>query len=169
MPSETPDPDGQWPQGDTRLLSTPVAQELLAAATPAYLAYTRPDGFPRNIPMNFHWNGSEVVMGAFAGTFKVAALRVRPHVAVTIATHQQGAKALLLRGEVALADRDGLLEEYAIAHRRTMGNKRRGTTSPRSTSPGCGWSASRCTRSGQASWTSPAGCRSARPASSGKR
>jgi hypothetical protein len=123
MSAETPDPDGQWPQGDTRLLGTPVARELLAAATPAYLAYTAPDGFPRNIPMNFHWNGREVIMGAFAGTFKVAALRARPHVAVTIATHHQGAKVLLLRGEVALADRDGLLEEYAIAHRRTMGEQ----------------------------------------------
>lgn len=62
-------------------------------------------------------------MGAFAGTFKIAALRAHPAVAVTIATHLQGAKALLLRGEVTLSEVDGLLEEYAIAHRRTMGEQ----------------------------------------------
>jgi hypothetical protein len=110
-------------QGDTRLIATPVAQELLAAATPAYLAYTALDGSPRNIPINFHWNGQELVMGAFAGTFKIAALRAHPAVAVTVATHHQGAKALLLRGEVTFRDVDGLLEEYAIAHRRTMGGQ----------------------------------------------
>jgi len=123
MCAETPHQDGCPPQGDTRLLGTSVARELLAAATPAYLAYTALDGFPRNIPMNFHWNGQELVMGAFAGTFKIAALRAHPRIAVTIATHHQGAKALLLRGEVTLADVDGLLEEYALAHRRTIGEQ----------------------------------------------
>jgi hypothetical protein len=114
---------GDLRQGDTRLVGTPLAKELLAAATPAYLAYTALDGSPRNIPVNFHWNGRELVMGAFAGTFKIAALRARPAVAVTVATHHQGAKVLLLRGMVTLTDVDGLLEEYAIAQRRTMGEQ----------------------------------------------
>jgi hypothetical protein len=110
-------------QGDIRLADTPVSQELLAAATPAHVAYTALDGSLRNIPINFHWNGQELVMGAFAGTYKIAALRAHPAVAVTIATHHQGAKVLLLRGEVTLTDVDGLLEEYAIAQRRTMGEE----------------------------------------------
>ncbi|HEX6518476.1 MAG TPA: hypothetical protein VF070_00465 [Streptosporangiaceae bacterium] len=55
--------------------------------------------------------------------FKIAALRAHPTVAVTIATHHQGAKALLLRGEVTMTEADGLLEEYALAHRRTMGEE----------------------------------------------
>jgi hypothetical protein len=117
---------GELRQGDTRLISTSVARELLAAPTPAYLAYTGLDGSPRNIPINFHWDGRELVMGAFAGTFKIAALRAHPAVAVTVATHHQGAKALLLRGEVTLTDADGLLEEYVIAHRRTMGEQASG-------------------------------------------
>ncbi|HEY3713378.1 MAG TPA: pyridoxamine 5-phosphate oxidase [Jatrophihabitantaceae bacterium] len=110
-------------QGDVRLLDTPVARELLAAATPAHLAYTARDGLPRNIPINFHWNGAELVMGAFTGTYKLAALGAHPTVAITIATHHRGAKVLLLRGEVTLTDVDGLLEEYAIAQRRTTGDE----------------------------------------------
>jgi len=110
-------------QGDTRLPGTPVAEELLAVATPACLACTAPDGSPRNIPVNFHWNGRELVIGAFAGTFKIAARRAHPAVAVTVATHDQGAKVLLLRGEVTRAEAGSLLEEYAIAQRRTIGEE----------------------------------------------
>lgn len=109
-------------QGDPRLIDSPLAQELLTAATPAHLAYTGLDGDPRNIPINFHWTGTELVLGAFAGTYKIAALRARPRVAVTIATHHDGAKVLLLRGDVVVSEVAGLLGEYAIAHRRTMGN-----------------------------------------------
>lgn len=123
MTEQASQPARNLRQGDIRLIGTPVAQELLAAPTPAYLAYTALDGFPRNIPVNFHWTGAELVVGAFAGTFKIAALHAHPAVAVTIATHHQGAKALLLRGEVSLTDVDGLLEEYAIAHRKTMGEE----------------------------------------------
>ncbi|NUS43392.1 MAG: pyridoxamine 5'-phosphate oxidase [Mycobacteriaceae bacterium] len=111
------------PQGDTGLIDTPIAQELLAAATPALLAYIALDGTPRNVPLNFHWNGNDVVMGAFAGTFKVAALQAHPTVAVTISTHHDGAKVLLLRGNAVLTDFDGLLPEYAFAHVRTVGGK----------------------------------------------
>jgi len=118
-----PQAPGDLAQGDTRLPGTPVAKEPPAAATPACLAYTAPDGSARNIPVNFHWNGPDLIMGAFAGTFKIAALRAHPAVAVTVATHHQGAKVLLLRGEVTVADVDGLLEEYAFAWRRTMGEQ----------------------------------------------
>ena len=118
-----PQAPGDLRQGDTRLPGTPVAKEPLAAATPAYLAYTAPDGSARNIPVNFHRNGPDLIMGAFAGTFTIAALRAHPAVAVTVATHHQGAKVLLLPGEVTLADVDGLLEEHAIAQRRTMGEQ----------------------------------------------
>src|SRR5262245_22369498 len=119
----TPRAGSELRQGDTRLPGTPAAEELLAAATPACLARAAPDGSPRNIPVNFHWNGREPVMGAFAGTFKIAARRAHPAVAVTVATHDQGAKVPLLRGEVTFAEAGSLLEEDALAQRRTMGEE----------------------------------------------
>ena len=59
-----------------------VARRLPAAPTPARLAYIGRDGSPRLIPMNFVWTGDELVMGAFAGTYKIADLQAHPDVAV---------------------------------------------------------------------------------------
>jgi hypothetical protein len=103
------------PQGDPRLLETASAQRLLTAAIPARFAYIGLDGSPRVIPMSFVWNGAELVMGAFAGTYKLPALRARPDVAVTIDSFDGSPQVLLLRGSVTLDDVDGVLPEYAAA------------------------------------------------------
>ena len=50
-------------QGDLSLLQHPVAQELLASKIPARLAYISTDGTPRVVPIWFHWDGRELVMG----------------------------------------------------------------------------------------------------------
>jgi hypothetical protein len=110
-------------QGDLQLLDTPVAQRLLHAPLPARLAYNGLDGTPRLIPMNAVWTSDEIVMGAFAGTHKLAALRARPDVAVTIDTAGTPPEALLLRGRVTLTDVEGLLPDYAAAHRKVMGDE----------------------------------------------
>jgi hypothetical protein len=39
------------PQDVTRVLSDPLAQELMQSSIPARLAYLGPDGFPRAIPI----------------------------------------------------------------------------------------------------------------------
>src|SRR4051812_15216979 len=102
------------PQGDTRLLDTPTAQRLLTGSTQmARLAYTAKDGTPRLIPVNFLWNGEEVVVAAFAGTYKIRDLRARPDVAITIDTADGPPQALMLRGKVTLAEVEGVLPEYA--------------------------------------------------------
>jgi hypothetical protein len=108
-------------QGDVRLLDTPVAQRLLRAPVPARLAYTGLDDTPRAIPINSHWTGDELVMGAFDGTYKIAALRARPDVAVCIDTVDGTVAALLLRGSVALTEVEGVLPDYATAQRRVTG------------------------------------------------
>src|SRR5262245_56578353 len=101
-------PEGSEPrQGDTRRPGTPVAAELLAAPAPANHACAALDGSPRDRAVHFHRNGQELVIGAFAGTFPTAAPRAHPAVAVTVAAHHQGAKALPLRGGVTLAEADG--------------------------------------------------------------
>ena len=51
-------------QGSLDLLNDPVAQQLLQSTIPARLAYTWTDGTPRVVPIWFHWNGSEVVLGS---------------------------------------------------------------------------------------------------------
>lgn len=108
-------------QGDAGLLHTPVAQRLLHASVPARLAYLAQDGTPRVVPMNAVWTGEELVMGSFAGNYKLTALRARPAVAVCIDTIEGSVATLLLRGTVSLTDVDGLLPEYAAAHRKVIG------------------------------------------------
>jgi Pyridoxamine 5'-phosphate oxidase len=109
------------PQGDVRLLDTPVAQRLLASTELARLAYVAADGTPRVLPMLFHWTGAELVMATFAGARKIGALRARPDVAVTIDVAGPPPEVLLLRGPASVTDVEGIVPEYALAHRRYYG------------------------------------------------
>src|SRR5690625_3047939 len=118
------------PQGDLRLLDTPLAQRLLASTIPARMAYTAHDGTPRIVPTWFHWTGTELVMATFLAAPHVAgparrvpALREHPDVAVTIDTESFPPEVLLLRGRVGIAEADGVAEEYAAAARRYLGEE----------------------------------------------
>jgi PPOX class probable F420-dependent enzyme len=108
-------------QGSIELLTHDVAQRLLASRELARLAYTAADGTPRVLPMLFHWTGDELVMSTFAGAKKVAALRARPAVAVSIDTPGPPPEVLLLRGEAELTEVEGIVDEYALAHVRYYG------------------------------------------------
>ncbi len=110
-------------QGDLSLLNDPVAQELLHAKIPLRLAYTWPDGTPRVIPINFHWDGTELVMGSPPRAPKIKALRQNPKVAITIDTEGFPAKVLLIRGTANLKTIDGIVPEYAEATKRYMGEE----------------------------------------------
>jgi hypothetical protein len=90
-----PGPPAALPQGDLPLLETDQARRLLAAPLPARYAYTASDGTPRVLPSWFHWTGQELVMPTFLSAphvrrpaGRLAALRARPDVAVTIDTEQ---------------------------------------------------------------------------------
>ncbi|MEV5569329.1 pyridoxamine 5'-phosphate oxidase family protein [Spirillospora sp. NPDC052269] len=111
------------PQGDLRLLDTPTAQHLLTTAPVARLAYTGKDGTPRLIPVNFLWTGDELVVPAFAGTYKVRDLRTHPDVAVCIDTVGPPPQVLMLRGQVTLDEVEGVLSEYATTQRTMMGEE----------------------------------------------
>ncbi|MEU8114981.1 pyridoxamine 5'-phosphate oxidase family protein [Micromonospora sp. NPDC048947] len=111
------------PQGDVTLLDTPLAQRLLATSPVARLAYTSRDGTPRLIPVNFLWTGEELVVGAFAGTYKIRDLSARPDVAVCIDTADGLPEVLMLRGRVTLAEVEGVLPEYATIQRAGMGDE----------------------------------------------
>ena len=65
-------------QGDIGLLNDPVARELLASTIPARLAYNWLDGTPRVVPIWFHWDGKQFVLGSPPRAPKLRALRQNP-------------------------------------------------------------------------------------------
>src|SRR2546427_7412701 len=70
-------------QDVSQVLSDPLAQELMQSSIPARLAYLGLDGFPRAIPIGFHWNGVQFVLCTVPHAPKVSALKTNPKVAFT--------------------------------------------------------------------------------------
>jgi hypothetical protein len=92
--------------------SIPLAQELMQSSIPARLAYVGPDGFPRAIPIGFHWNGAEFVLCTVPHAPKVSALKANPKVALTVDTNTFPPHVLLVRGIAAIDLVDGVPAEY---------------------------------------------------------
>ncbi|GGT03823.1 pyridoxamine 5'-phosphate oxidase family protein [Nonomuraea spiralis] len=113
----------ELPQGDLRLLGHPVARGLLVSSELARVAYVARDGTPRVLPMLFHWNGEEIVLPTFSGSAKLGALRERPDLAITIDVPGPPPEVLLIRGRAEITEVDGILPEYAAAHRRYYGEE----------------------------------------------
>lgn len=99
------------PDQVTEVLSRPISQELLARDL-TRLAYVAKDGTPRNVPIGFSWNGSEIVMCTATNAPKLWSLRRNPMVALTIDTEVHPPKLLLIRGRAELDLVDGVPEEY---------------------------------------------------------
>ena len=110
-------------QGDVSLLNDPVAQELLKSAIPARLAYNWLDGTPRVVPIWFHWDGKEFVMGSPPRAPKLKALTRNPKVALTIDDNGWPHKVLLVRGTASVSTVQGIVPEYALAARRYFGEE----------------------------------------------
>jgi hypothetical protein len=107
--------------GDLALLDTPIAQELLRSTIPARLAYVWRDGTPRVIPVWFHWNGQEIVLGTPLKAPKIQALSSGAKVALTIDSNTWPYKVLQIRGKVQVDTVEGVVPEYAIAAERYFG------------------------------------------------
>ena len=99
------------PHDVTAVLNKPLSQEMLARDF-GRLAYVAPDGTPRNIPIGFTWNGTEIVMCTAKNAPKLASLRANPMVALTIDTEVHPPKILLIRGRAELDVVDGIPDEY---------------------------------------------------------
>ena len=99
------------PNETTEVLNRPISQELLARDV-TRLAYVARDGTPRNVPIGFAWNGSQIVMCTSKNAPKLPALRDNPAVALTIDTEVHPPKILLLRGRAELDFVDGIPDEY---------------------------------------------------------
>ncbi|TDD33571.1 pyridoxamine 5-phosphate oxidase [Actinomadura sp. KC06] len=99
------------PNEITEVLNRPLAQELLARDV-TRMAYVAKDGTPRNIPIIFAWNGSEIVVCTPKNSPKLPALKQNPMVAFTIDTEAHPPKILLIRGRAELDYVDGIPDEY---------------------------------------------------------
>jgi hypothetical protein len=108
-------------QGELGLLDHPVAQELLRSTVPARLAYNWTDGTPRVVPIWFHWDGKEIVMGTPPGAPKLKALGRSSKVAVTIDSNSWPHHVLLIRGTARVTEVQGVVSEYAAAAERYLG------------------------------------------------
>jgi len=93
------------------VLNRPISQELLARDL-TRLAYIAKDGTPRNVPIGFIWNGTEIVMCTATNAPKLPALRRNPAVALTIDTEVHPPKTLLIRGRAELDVVEGIPDEY---------------------------------------------------------
>lgn len=96
------------------------------------MAFVALDGTPRVVPTWFHWTGRELVMATYVAgprigirhpAARLAALRARPDVAVTIDTESFPPQSLSLRGRVEITEVDGLAPEYAATARRYLGEE----------------------------------------------
>ena len=110
-------------QGNLELLQEPVAQHLLASTLPARFAYTWTDGTPRVVPIGFHWNGEEIVLGTPMDAPKLKALHDGDPVALCIDTADMPYKVLEIRGTVRMDVVDGIGPEYKAMTMRTLGDE----------------------------------------------
>jgi hypothetical protein len=101
-----------------RVLSDPIAEELLQSPHLARVAYEGVDGYPRAIPIGYFWNGEQFIVCTATNAPKVAALRLHPKVALTIDTETMPPHALLVRGTASVEIVDGIPTEYLAASRR---------------------------------------------------
>ncbi|GGU03137.1 pyridoxamine 5'-phosphate oxidase family protein [Actinomadura citrea] len=99
------------PNETTEILNRPLSREMLARDI-TRLAYVAKDGTPRNVPVGFSWNGTEIVMCTALNAPKLAHLRQNPAVALTIDTEVHPPKILLIRGHAELDVTDGIPDEY---------------------------------------------------------
>jgi nitroimidazol reductase NimA-like FMN-containing flavoprotein (pyridoxamine 5'-phosphate oxidase superfamily) len=93
------------------VLNLPLSRELLGRDL-LRMAYVAKDGTPRNVPIAFTWNGSEIVVCTSKNAPKLHSLRHKPAVALTIDTEVHPPKILLIRGRAELEVVDGIPEEY---------------------------------------------------------
>jgi nitroimidazol reductase NimA-like FMN-containing flavoprotein (pyridoxamine 5'-phosphate oxidase superfamily) len=99
------------------------AQALLDATSSAHLAYVAKDGTPRTMPVGFYWTGNQFIVATAETAPKVKALMARPDVAMSVERGDTpgDARALSVRGRAEITIIDGVVEEYLLAARKSMG------------------------------------------------
>jgi len=108
-------------QGGLELLNDPVAQEMLHAPFPMRLAYVWTDGTPRVVPIGFHWDGKDIVIGSPPDAPKLKVLEAHPKVALTIDSNQMPYHVLFIRRTATMTTHEIIIPEYAAYCVRYMG------------------------------------------------
>lgn len=108
-------------QGDLALLHDPIAQRLLSSTNLAHLAYTWTDGTPRTVPIWFHWDGAQVILGTPPNAPKLKAILNGTQVALSIDSDGFPWNVLLIRGSATVKIQDGVGSDYAQAAERYFG------------------------------------------------
>jgi hypothetical protein len=107
-----------------KVMTDPIAQNLLGSAIPIRLAYTGLDGYPRAIPLAFHWDGEQIISHTVPDSPKVRALMANPKVALTLDTEGWGPpRVLLVRGTASVEVVDGVPPEYLEGARKLMADE----------------------------------------------
>jgi hypothetical protein len=109
--------------GDLFLLDDPVAQELLHSTNLARLAYVWHDRMPRVVPIWFHWDGRQIVLGSPPNAPKVGVLPDNSNVALTIDRDEFPYHALLIRGTAHIETVEGVTPEYEACAERYFGEE----------------------------------------------
>jgi PPOX class probable F420-dependent enzyme len=86
-------------------LSTPKDRhidERLRSELMIWLATTRPDGRPHNIPIWFWWDGETILMFSQPNNQKIRNLRHSPHVVLALNTLDDGEDVVIIEGTAEL-------------------------------------------------------------------
>ena len=75
------------------------------------------------VPIGFHWNGKEFVLGTFPDTVKMHALHDGDKVALSIDSDTMPYKVLRIRGSVRTDVVDGVAPEYEAMTLRSLGDE----------------------------------------------
>ena len=108
-------------QGSLDLLQHPTSKQLLQSTIPARFAYVWTDGTPRVIPIWFHWDGRQFVLGTPPKAPKLKALAKNSKVALTIDGNTFPHAVLMVRGTARLEPMKGIVPEYELAAARYFG------------------------------------------------
>jgi hypothetical protein len=95
----------------------PVVAALLGGPNLARLAYVGLDGRPRVVPIWFDYRDGGITMITGPKAEKARALAVNGAVALTIDSSQPPYKVLLVQGDAALEEVEGMAPEYPIVRR----------------------------------------------------
>ena len=118
------------PHDVTRVLSDPLAQDLMQSSIPARLAYVGRNGRPHVVPIWFAHIGGEIIMVTGPKADKVPAIEANGAVAITIDSSTPPYHVLLVDGDATVEKTDGIAAEYPAIVQRYLGPAAEGYLAP---------------------------------------
>ncbi len=101
-------------------MADPIAQGLASSAALARLGYIDPHGFPKVMPVGFHWADGEFIICTATSASKVPALQSNARAALTIDSADQPLHVLMVRGFATVAIVSGIPDEFLASYRKLV-------------------------------------------------